>query len=160
MTDIESRPTATDYQQILRVRAGAQALFDALTDPAGLASWWTRVTGSGEAGGELRFYFDSPENPCVMRVDEATRPTSVRWTVTACGFLPDWVGTRPTFAITPIDAGAAELRFRHEGLTAELDCIDQCTSGWNHFLESLRRYAETGRGMPFGSEADAARRLR
>jgi len=145
-----------DYQKTMRVKARPEALFDALTTLSGLAAWWTRAEGDGEAGGELRFYFDPPE-PCVMRVDEASRPTTVRWTVTECDFLPDWVGTRPTFTITAADGGA-ELHFRHHGLSEELDCIDMCTRGWDHFLGSLRQYAEVGQGMPRGSTAEMARR--
>lgn len=148
--------STTDYQKTFQVNASPETVFDALTTVLGLAAWWTRVTGSGDTGGELAFFFNQPD-PCVMRVDEAT-PTSVRWTVTACDFLPDWVGTHPTFTIVPIDGGTAEVRFRHHGLTAELDCIDQCTNGWNHFTESLRQYAETGQGMSHGSAADRARR--
>ena len=79
-------------------------------------------------------------------------------TVTDCRFLPDWVGTRPTFTITPVDDDASELRFRHHGLTPELDCIEMCTRGWDHFLVSLRAYVEVGRGSPSGSSADNARR--
>jgi hypothetical protein len=97
-----------------------------------------------------------------MRVSpESTSPTLLRspqWTVNECSFLPDWVGTRPTFTITPVDRDASELQFRHHGLTPELDCIEQCTRGWDHFLESLREYVEVGRGMPRGSSADKARR--
>jgi uncharacterized protein YndB with AHSA1/START domain len=146
MTD-QSPATTAGYARTLRVNASPGKLFDALTSVAGLAAWWVPVSGSGEAGGELRFIMNSPE-PLVIRVDEATRPTMVRWTVTECGFLPDWVGTRPVFAITPVDAGASSLRFRHHGLTPELDCIEMCTSGWNHYLASLRDYAEVGRGHP------------
>jgi hypothetical protein len=94
-----------------------------------------------------------------MHVDQATRPTSVQWTVTDCSFLPDWVGTRPTFTITPVDGDASELQLRHHGLTPELDCIEMCTRGWDHYLESLREYVEVGRGMPHGSSADKARRM-
>ena len=163
MTDTEQPPAtpaeaSADYQKTIRVEASPGVLFDALTSVSGLAGWWTRVTGSGDAGGELRFFINSPE-PLVIRVDEATRPTSVRWTVTECSFLPDWVGTRPTFTITPVDGDASELQFRHHGLTPELDCIEQCTRGWDHFLESLREYVEVGRGMPRGSSADNARRV-
>ena len=156
MTNTEA--VHADYQKTVRVKASPDTLFDALTTVTGLAAWWTRVTGSGETGGELRFFFSHPE-PCVMHVDQAMRPTLVQWTVTECGFLPDWVGTRPTFTITPVDGDTVELQFRHHGLTAELDCIDQCTSGWNHFIDSLRCYAEVGRGNPSGSAADKARRL-
>ena len=106
-----AQPSATqadpsaDYQKTIRVKAHPGALFDALTNVSGLAAWWTRVTGSGDAGGELRFFFDSAD-PCVMHVDQATRPTSLQWTVTDCSFLPDWIGTRPTFTITPVDGDA------------------------------------------------------
>ena len=82
----------------------------------------------------------------------------MRWTVTECAFVPDWVGTRPTFTITPLGEGGCELLFRHGGLTAELDCIEDCTRGWDHFIVSLRDYVETGRGMPRGSAEDDDRR--
>jgi uncharacterized protein YndB with AHSA1/START domain len=152
MTDITDRSPATagataDYQKTIRVKAAPGKLFDALTSVDGLAAWWVPVSGSGDAGGELRFIMNSPE-PLVIHVDEATRPTTVRWTVTECSFLPDWVGTRPVFAITPVDGDGSELHFRHRGLTSELDCIEMCTSGWNHYLASLRDYVEVGRGAP------------
>jgi uncharacterized protein YndB with AHSA1/START domain len=145
-----------DYQKTIRVNATPEALFDALTTLPGLAAWWTDVTRSGDPGCELRFIFDA--GTCVMHVDEATRPASVRWTVTDCAFLPDWIGTRPTFTITPDGTKACELHFRHYGLTSELECIEQCTRGWDHFLASLRDYVEVGQGSPRGSDADKARR--
>lgn len=83
-----------------------------------------------------------------MRVDHAIRPELVRWTVLECDFLPDWIGTHPTFTITPVDDRTSELHFRHEGRTPDLDCIDMCTRGWNHFIPSLAKYASTGQGMP------------
>jgi len=162
MTDTE-QPEAmpvgpiSDYRKTMHVKAAPGALFEALTTTSGLTAWWTLTTGSGDAGGELRFFFDPPE-PCVMRVDQATRPTSVRWTVTHCDFLPDWVGTHPTFTIVALDGDQSELRFRHHGLTRELDCIEECTRGWDHFLESLHQYVEVGRGMPRRSDEDNARR--
>jgi uncharacterized protein YndB with AHSA1/START domain len=162
MTDIADRSRATagattDYQKTIRVNASPGQLFDALTGVAGLAAWWVPVTGSGEAGGELRFIMNSPD-PLVIDVDEATRPTTVRWTVTECNFLTDWVGTRPAFTITALDGGGSELHFRHGGLTPELECIEMCANGWNHYLASLRDYVEAGHGSPLGSAADQARR--
>jgi len=145
-----------DYQKTIRANAEPKALFDALTTLPGLAAWWTDVTGSGAAGGELRFSFDA--GICVIRVDEATPHASVRWTVTECAFLPDWVGTRPAFTITPVDASSCEVQFRHHGLTPDLECIDMCTRGWDHFLVSLRDYVEVGQGSPRDSDADRARR--
>ena len=165
MADITEPPAAApaeanaDYQATISVKASPGELFDALTSVCGLTAWWTRATGSGDAGGELRFLMNSPE-PLVIHVDEATRPASVRWTVTECSFLSDWVGTRPTFTITAVGGGASELRFRHHGLTSELECIDMCTRSWDHYLASLRDYLESGRGSPRGSAADNAWRAR
>ncbi len=149
----------TDYQKTLRIHATPDALFDALTTVDGLSAWWTRATGSGDTGGQLKFHMSQPE-PCMMRVVAAARPISVQWTVTACDFEPDWVGTRPTFTITAIDDATTELHFRHRGLTEELDCIEMCTRGWDHYLASLRDYVETGTGSPLGSPGDKARRAR
>jgi uncharacterized protein YndB with AHSA1/START domain len=161
MTNIEHTPatagSSEGYRKTIHVAAPADAVFDALTTLDGLTAWWTRATGSAQTGGQISFWFDPPE-PCVMKVEEATRPSSVRWTVTACDFLPDWVGTRPTFTIDPVDAETCELEFRHVGLTSELDCIEMCTRGWDHFIPSLRDHAERGEGSPHGSAADRARR--
>ncbi len=158
MTNTEQRSAApTEYEATIRVKASPDALFDALTTVTGLAAWWNPATGSGEAGGELRFIMNAPE-PLVIHVDDATRPTSVRWTVTDCPFLPDWIGTRPTFTITPVGDDTSELHFRHQGLSEELECIDMCTRSWNHYMTSLRDYLEVGRGSPLGSPADRSRR--
>ncbi len=147
----------TDYTKTIRVQASPDALYDAVTTADGLSAWWTHAEGSGDTGGELRFTMSAPD-PLHIHVDAATRPTSVRWTVTECTFEPEWVGTHPTFSITPVDGDTSELEFTHVGLTDELECIDMCTAGWNHYLASIRDYAETGRGHPRGSEADLARR--
>ena len=158
MTSTEQRSaTPADYQTTIRVMATPDALFDALTTVSGLAAWWSPATGSGGTGGELSFLMNAPE-PLVIHVDDATRPTSVRWTVTDCPFLPDWIGTRPTFTITPIDGETTELHFRHFGLDDRLECIDMCTRGWNHYMTSLCDHLQIGRGSPIGSPGDKARR--
>ena len=149
---------AFDYQATIRVHASPDVLFDAITTTAGLAAWWNPATGSGETGGELRFVMSAPE-PLVMRVDEATRPQRVAWTVLECPFLTDWVGTRPTFTITPVDDETTELHFRHHGLHDALDCIEMCSRSWDHYITSLRDHVERGAGSPYGSPADQARRV-
>lgn len=146
----------SDYQNTLHVKAPPEAVFQALTTAAGLSAWWTRAVGFGDAGGELEFFFGDSE-PLVMHVEEAV-PTSVAWTVKECSFLPDWIGTRPTFTIAPHGDGQSVVMFRHIGLTPELECIDMCTRGWNHFIASLGEYVEQGHGNPLGSAGDNARR--
>jgi hypothetical protein len=140
-----SNPTITervesldeDYGVLTTIDAASDAVFDALTTTDGLAAWWTSVSGVGSSGGELVFTF-GPGGYVVMRVDAAERGVGVRWTTLACHFT--------------------ELRFRHEGLTPRLECYGDCKSGWDHFIPSLRAYAETGVGNPNQSPADLARR--
>jgi uncharacterized protein YndB with AHSA1/START domain len=151
--------TTTNYRTTVRVNAPADVVFDAVTTAEALAAWWSPVTGSGLTGGELRFPMVAGEPPLLIQVDEATRPATVRWTVAECTFMQDWVGTQPTFTITPLGDGACELTFEHLGLDDELECKDMCSRSWDHFVRtSLRELAEGGPGAPNRSPRDLARR--
>lgn len=132
-----------DYQATVLFDAPPEAVFDALTTVAGLASWWAPVSGSGAQGGELRFMMVEGD-PLVIRVDEARRPSTVAWTVLQCNFLPDWVGTAPRFELRPRETGGCELRFRHRGLAPQLECFSTCKAGWDYHLASLHDYVEHG----------------
>jgi uncharacterized protein YndB with AHSA1/START domain len=151
--------TTTNYRTTVRVNAPADVVFDAVTTAEALAAWWSPVTGSGLTGGELRFPMVAGEPPLLIQVDEATRPATVRWTVAECTFMEDWVGTQPTFTITPLGDGACDLTFEHLGLDDELECKDMCSRSWDHFVRtSLRELAEGGPGAPNRSPRDLARR--
>lgn len=151
--------TSTDYLTTVQVHASADVVFDRVTSADSLAAWWSPVTGSGLAGGELRFPMVADQAPLLIRVDEATRPTLVRWTVLECTFMEDWVGTRPTFSITALGEDRCEVTFEHCGLNDELECKDMCSRSWDHFIgTSLRELAEGGVGAPNRSPRDLARR--
>lgn len=150
-----------DYQAEVFFDASPEALFDALTTVTGLAAWWTTVTGSGSQGGVLRFVFSGTahvegltvaEEPLLIRVETAWRPSEVRWTVLECALLPDWVGTSLHFDLAPHGTGGCALRFRHQGLTPRLENYAAYTSAWKDHLASLHDYVETGHGHPFGSD--------
>src|SRR5690349_20923680 len=112
----------TDYRTTIRINAPADVVFAAITTPETLAAWWSPVTGSGLTGGDLRFPMVADHAPLHIHVDEASPPSTVRWTVLECIFMQDWVGTRPTFTITPVDERACELTFEHVGLNDDLEC--------------------------------------
>jgi uncharacterized protein YndB with AHSA1/START domain len=151
--------TSTDYRISVRINAPADVVFDAVTATEGLTAWWSPATGSGMTDGELRFPMVADHRPLLIHVDEATRPTTVRWTVTECTFMEDWVGTHPTFTIAPINSGSCELTFEHRGLNDQLECRDMCSRSWDHFVRtSLREFAEGGPGAPNRSPRDLARR--
>ena len=137
-----------DFASTLSFTASPDAAFDAVTSLEGLSRWWTRALGSGQAGGELTFVFG--DDSVVMRVDEAARPSAVRWTVTAISFasLQDWLGTTISFAVSPDDHGGSRLQFHHSGLTPQLECFDTCSSGWRQALAALVGYVDRGTGHP------------
>jgi len=151
--------TSTDYRISVRINAPAGVVFDAVTTTEAITAWWSQVTGSGTTDGELHFPMVADQRPLLIHVDEATRPTTVRWTVTECTFMEDWVGTQPTFIISPIDDGSCEVEFVHRGLDDRLECKDMCSRSWDHFVgTSLREFAERGTGAPNRSPRDLARR--
>jgi uncharacterized protein YndB with AHSA1/START domain len=151
-------PTTTitstdDFRSTKTFGAAADAVFSALTDIDALTAWWTPAGGDAEAGETLRFLMGDQE--VVMQVDEADRPSRVRWSVLVCEPASDWVGTSITFDLEPVGAGT-ELRFHHRGLNPRLDCFDMCQAGWTHFLASLVDYVDRGTGSP-NLPADAER---
>ena len=151
--------TTTNYCTTIRIDAPAETVFDAITTPELIAAWWSPVTGSGLTGGDLRFPMVAEQPPLLIHVEEASRPTTVRWTVVQCSFMEDWEKTQPTFTIVPIDAGACELTFEHVGLNDQLECKDMCSRSWDHFVRtSLRELAEGEPGAANRSPRDLARR--
>jgi uncharacterized protein YndB with AHSA1/START domain len=154
-----STTTDTAYRTTVQIDAPADAVFNAITTTEALTAWWSPVTGSGATGGDLSFPMVANHPPLLIHVDEATGPTSVRWTVRECTFMEDWVGTQPTFAITPIDDSSCQLSFEHRGLDDRLECKDMCSRSWDHFVRtSLRELVEGGTGAPNRSPRDLARR--
>lgn len=139
-----------DFDSTVTLTAAPEVVFDALTTPVGLAGWWAPVTGDCLAGGELTFTFGG--TTAIMRVDEADRPSTVRWTTMVCEPLPDWVGSTLNFTISADGSGGSVLHFRHAGLRV-LECFDMCSNAWTGYLRSLADYVESGTGTPFGSAA-------
>ena len=147
-------PTITDdFRSTKTFAAAPDAVFSALTDIDALTGWWTPAGGGAGAGEMLCFLMGDQE--VVMRVEEASRPSLVRWSVLVCEPAPDWVGTSITFDLEPVGAGT-ELRFHHQGLNPGLECFENCQAGWTHFLASLVDYVDRGAGSP-NAPADAER---
>jgi uncharacterized protein YndB with AHSA1/START domain len=138
-----------NYGKELHIKAAPRDVFRALTTLDGCSAWWAAASGSAAAGGELRFTFDDPNSPLMLRVMEAEPATRVVWHVLGCEFLPDWTGTTLTFGISSSHDGSTDLRFLHDGLSPRLECFDTCQAGWNYYLPSLRDYAESGAGRPY-----------
>jgi hypothetical protein len=136
-----------DYRYSIETSAASDVIIEALTDEQAISRWWTCVTRAERDGDEIRLFMGG-EVPLVFTVDHVAGRDDVSWTVTACDFLSDWVGTKPTFSVRQLADGASAVEFQHVGLRPALECFEDCRSGWNHFMPSLRQYLETGTGLP------------
>jgi hypothetical protein len=148
---------ADDYIYCMRVSVPAQQIIEALTDDRVIGRWWTVVTSSARHGAEVQLFMGG-DDPLVFTIEHAPGTRAVTWVVTACGVLPDWVGTRPSFSLESMTDGSCELRFRHIGLRPALECFDQCRAGWDHFMPSLHQFLEAGEGLPNEPRLASARR--
>lgn len=142
-----------DFRLELEIAAPQETVFEALSDPAAIASWWeAEVDGGGEVGERMRVDFGEG-GWTEHRVDRLERPVAIEWTCTAQAisrFTPpdEWVGTRMSFDLEAMGEGKTRLVFVHHGLRP-LDCIEVCERGWSYHLGStLKQQLESGVGEP------------
>ena len=89
---VDSGLTDSDYQAIVNLNAATRDdVFAAIITASAISEWWVPTTGTGTTGGELVFRFG--DMSASMHVEEAERPSRVRWNVLDCEPVPDWVGT-------------------------------------------------------------------
>jgi uncharacterized protein YndB with AHSA1/START domain len=134
---------------VVDVDAPPAILWAALTEPAGLASWWsTRVeTPPATVGGRVEFTFGGDFNP-VMEITRMEPGTELGWRCVA-GHEP-WADNDFRFQVVPIDGGRAKLRFWQEyAVELDDDYYGVYNFNWGYYLESLRLYCSTGAGKPY-----------
>jgi uncharacterized protein YndB with AHSA1/START domain len=141
-----------DFTAVLTLPASPEAIASLFSSPAGVSRWWGRTEGDAGVGGTLITHFGNYGVNC-MRVLEVG-PSRVVWESIAAergrgtSHQQEWLGTTMEFDIAPAGAGT-ELRFRHAGLTPQLECWNDCFAGWTQSLASIQTFAETGTGNPF-----------
>jgi len=143
-----------DIVHELTIRAAPQAVYDAVTTQEGLTSWWTRdCTASPEVDSQAVFGFEERAAVFTMRIDLLEPPELVHWD---CVDGPDeWPGTKVAFRIEGLDTnddgepdGGTRVRFWHGEWEFEDGVLPRCSFQWAMYLDSLRRYLETGTGSP------------
>jgi len=174
----QSRPSATattattaaettvgeteDFTAVLTLPAGPGTVSALFASAAGVSRWWGPTEGDAAVGGTLVTSFGE-HGVNAMRVLEAG-PARVVWqsvaleATTPTGHTQEWLNTTMEFDIRPAPTGNAtgtstgtELRFRHAGLTPQLECWDACFAAWTYFMTSIEAAATTGTGTPFVS---------
>jgi uncharacterized protein YndB with AHSA1/START domain len=141
-----------DIKHDVTVGAEPARVFDAVTVPALLDSWWSLgCSGEPVQGGGYVFDFGGG---CVWRarVAELVRDSFVEYRMTEAA--DDWMGTSLKFVIEPAN-GMTLLRFSHEGWEAQSDHFRRTSFCWALYLRLLRRFAETGETVEYERRYDA-----
>lgn len=144
------------YAKTITVSAPVHSAYRALTE--GFEHWWTKPDRNiVNTGDRAKFTFP---------------PGASFWTFEATRLLPDiyvelkcvdalhihqgqakeieleWLGTKVIWRIEEIKS-QTHIHFEHIGLNPDLLCYDICQAGWDFFfLESLKKYLDSGSGTP------------
>jgi len=130
-----------DIYHLFPVHAPVASVYDAVSTPAGLISWWA-VTCSGVpvTDGVYEFGF-GPEYQWKVRVTRCEKDAAIEWEfVTA---MDDWMGTRVGFELR--DAGeGTEVAFHHTGWAEATPHFRTSSFCWAMYLRLLKRFVEFG----------------
>ncbi|HEU4786758.1 MAG TPA: SRPBCC domain-containing protein [Gemmatimonadaceae bacterium] len=130
----------------LPIHASIERVFDAVSTPAGLDTWWTKTcTGAPVEGGEFSLGF-GPGYDWRARVTQ--RRPSTDFELQLIDADPDWMGTRVRFQLEA-SGESTQLRFSHIGWpTANEHWRISCYC-WPIYLRLLRRSLEYGEVVPY-----------
>jgi uncharacterized protein YndB with AHSA1/START domain len=135
---------------VVDVAAEPDRVFTAVTTEDGLSSWWTAKVSAPpvEVGSVIEFTFVPDVFNPRMRVDELAEPTTVVWS--CVGGHEPWADARIRFDIRDHEGGT-RLKFRQEYTSGDEESFGIYSFNWAYYLESLRKYCETGTGAPFAA---------
>ena len=130
----------------LRIDALVERVYAALTQPTGLASWWTKDTrATPTLRSVAQFGFNNRQTIFKMHIDALEPNKLVRWR--CLGDHPEWTDTEVIFELTP-DAHGMILRFSHLKWKSTDGILARCSYDWARYLTSLKSYVETAIAMP------------
>lgn len=140
----------TDILHRVGIQSSMDKVYQALTTPDGLASWWTRNTeGDSTAGGILRFRFSDSNGIEIggfdMKVVELCPPHHVVWE--AINGPEEWVGTKIRWELKQ-NGDYVVVIFTHTDWETPGEFMHHCSTKWAMFLMSLKALVESGKGAP------------
>jgi uncharacterized protein YndB with AHSA1/START domain len=141
-----------DIHQHFPIRAGARRVFEALSTPVGLNSWWTEsCSGKPELGAEYNFGF-GPDYEWRASVSKCVPDAEFEFELVKAD--SDWQGTRLGFSLDERD-GVTEVEFHHTGWPESNEHYRVSCYCWAMYLRLLRRYVELGEVVPYETRLDA-----
>jgi len=141
-----------DIFQHFPIKSPATRVFEAVSTPKGLDSWWTlSCSGSPSADASYVLGF-GPGYDWIAKVTqfEPNKEFEIEFTE-ADG---DWAGTRVGFALEE-DNGNTTVRFHHTGWPEANDHYRVSCYCWSMYLRLLKRYVERGEVVEYDDRLEA-----
>jgi uncharacterized protein YndB with AHSA1/START domain len=134
------------------IKASAHKVFEAVSTPEGLDSWWTKTCEAKPAeNSEYKLGFGPGYNWSAL---------ASRWTPDSEFELQfseaddDWRGTQIGFQLTE-NNGVTEVSFQHLGWPEANEHYQISCFCWAMYLRLLKRYVEFGEVVPYEDRLDA-----
>jgi uncharacterized protein YndB with AHSA1/START domain len=138
-----------DIFQHFQIHGPAAKVFDAITTPHGLDTWWTKT--SSLDGNDYALGF-GPGYDWRARV---TRSAPGReFEIQLGDDDPDWARTRVGFALDE-NNGTTNVRFHHTGWPESNEHYRISCYCWAMYLRLLKRYVELGEVVPYENRLEA-----
>lgn len=142
--------TKQDYQSAITAAVTPKEAFSTITR---VSEWWTaHLDGSSKKTGDI-FTVHFGETFVTFKITEAIPDKKIVWLVTDCNLhwikdKKEWKNTQMSFDISS-ENKLTRINFTHTGLVPEIECYNDCTTGWDHYIkESLFKLITQGKGLP------------
>jgi hypothetical protein len=131
---------------VLDIKSSPDTVFHAIATISGLSGWWTStITGTTNAGGIIQFRFGEVFRPDMKVL--ISDPSTIKWECVSGE--KDWAGSTFRFSWDET-AGMIRLTFVQEYSNFIADeKYGRFNFNWGYYLQSLKKYCETGVGLPF-----------
>lgn len=146
--------TATDIKVSLVVPASPSEVFESICQ---VDRWWTNDLEGSATGLGSKFTIRFADTFVDFRISEFTPGQAISWHAddASIPWLKDdseWTGTTVQFLLNETPEGT-RIDFTHFGLTAEVECYEDCTQGWQYYVgQSLRKLIAEGKGDPASTD--------
>jgi uncharacterized protein YndB with AHSA1/START domain len=142
-----------DILHKITIKAVAGRVYAALSQPAGLAGWWTNdVQAEDRVGTIAKFRFGGGTGPD-MEILELVPDTRVMWRCVAHSDGNEWINSELTFDLEAL-GDKTVVRFSHRRWARESDFFRYCSLKWATFLLSLKGLLERGEGTPWPRDVE------
>ena len=142
--------TRTDYHADIEIHGSIQKAFEGISR---VSAWWTVNIDGNTTNLNDEFTVRFGETFSRFKVIEMIPAQKLVWQVLDCNLhwmnnKKEWCGTKILWELSGLK-NSSRISMTHVGLNAGIECFEDCTKGWNHYVKtSLFKLIEEGRGEP------------